>query len=85
MEATYPNPLTTNAECAAQSTKPPLLEWSVSRENQDIFQQCVFFNGVALNQEDGLDNGISSGGACNDVAEGEVVGTSAQIKRYRCT
>ena len=29
---------------------------------------------MALTQEDGLDNDLSSGGECNDVAEGQVVG-----------
>ena len=29
MEATYPNPLTKDSDCATQSTRPPLLQWAI--------------------------------------------------------
>ncbi len=66
MEATYPSPLTTNGECNTRNEDPPLLEWTIDRGDKVIFQQCVFLNGEVLTESDeGLDNDISSGGACN--------------------
>ena len=68
MEATYPSPLTTNDECKSQNEANPLLEWTVDRSDNTIFQQCAFFNGARLASDDGWDDDISSGDKCNDVA-----------------
>ena len=74
MEATYPNPLTEDTKdgdscdasqnkksCECQNEKPPILEWTVDRGDNVIFQQCAFFNGELLSSEDAWDNEISSG------------------------
>jgi len=63
MTATYPNSGKdwNNSICAYQSTKVPQLEWTVDRNDSIIYQQCAFFNGVALDAATGLDKDISSG------------------------
>ena len=72
MTATYPNPQTEDKECENQNEKKPILEWTVDRGDNVIFQQCAFFNGARLASDVGWDDGISSGGTCNDVAAGDV-------------
>ena len=72
MTATYPNPQTEDKACENQNEKKPILEWTVDRGDNVIFQQCAFFNGARLASDDGWDDGISSGGTCNDVAAGDV-------------
>ena len=72
MTATYPNPQTEDQECENQNEKKPILEWTVDRGDNVIFQQCAFFNGARLASDVGWDDGISSGGTCNDVAAGNV-------------
>ena len=72
MTATYPNPQTEDKACENQNEKKPILEWTVDRGDNVIFQQCAFFNGARLASDDGWDDGISSGGTCNDVAAGNV-------------
>ncbi len=63
MIATYPNSGRDwdNTICAAESTKMPRLEWMVDRNETIIYQQCAFFNGVALDATTGLDKDVSSG------------------------
>ena len=72
MTATYPNPQTEDQECENQNEKKPILEWTVDRGDNVIFQQCAFFNGARLASDVGWDDGISSGDKCNDVAAGNV-------------
>jgi hypothetical protein len=65
MEATYPNPLTHSTlgdrSCLARNELPPILEWTVYRGDNVIFQQCAFLNGEVLSGADGLDNEVSDG------------------------
>ena len=45
---------------------PAAARGTIDRGDKVIFQQCVFLNGEVLTESDeGLDNDISSGGACN--------------------
>ena len=62
MTATYPNPQTEDKACENQNEKKPILEWTVDRGDNVIFQQCAFFNGARLASDVGWDDGISSGG-----------------------
>ena len=61
MTATYPNPLTTEDECADYNEEPPLLEWTIDRGDNVIFQQCAFLNGEALSGRDFLDEDVLKG------------------------
>ncbi len=75
MTATYPNPLTEDTKkdddscdasqnkksCECQNEKPPILEWTVDRGDKIIYQQCAFFNGELLSEDEDWDNDVSDG------------------------
>ena len=63
MTATYPNTGDgwDNTVCESHLKTVPELEWTVERDDKFIYQQCAFFNGVALDGSDGLNKDVSSG------------------------
>jgi hypothetical protein len=63
MNATYPNSGAdwNNQKCTDHNTLAPKLAWTVERNAKIIYQQCAFFNGVALDGSDGLNKDVSSG------------------------
>ncbi len=63
MNATYPNSGADwdSQKCRDRNTLAPKLAWTVERNAKIIYQQCAFFNGVALDGSDGLNKDVSSG------------------------